>query len=82
MAESESPVTPGEMLKEDFLAEYGLSQNRCAPRHGGLMRTRPTRRTRRLQPGNAGLDLPPDSSRCGLSWMWRRCSTLSLSRLK
>ena len=22
-----APVTPGEMLKEEFLAEYGLSQN-------------------------------------------------------
>ena len=25
-----APVTPGEILKEDFLAEYGLSQNRLA----------------------------------------------------
>src|SRR5476651_966859 len=25
-----SPVTPGEMLKEEFLAEYGLSQNQLA----------------------------------------------------
>jgi len=25
-----APVTPGEMLKEEFLAEYGLSQNRLA----------------------------------------------------
>ncbi|HXQ68157.1 MAG TPA: HigA family addiction module antitoxin [Alphaproteobacteria bacterium] len=25
-----APVTPGEMLKEGFLAEYGLSQNRLA----------------------------------------------------
>ena len=25
-----APVTPGEMLKEAFLAEYGLSQNRLA----------------------------------------------------
>ena len=25
-----SPVTPGEMLREEFLAEYGLSQNRLA----------------------------------------------------
>jgi antitoxin HigA-1 len=24
------PVTPGEMLKEEFLAEYGLSQNKLA----------------------------------------------------
>jgi antitoxin HigA-1 len=24
------PVTPGEMLKEEFLVEYGLSQNRLA----------------------------------------------------
>jgi addiction module HigA family antidote len=24
------PVTPGEMLKEEFLAEYGLSQNALA----------------------------------------------------
>lgn len=24
------PVTPGEMLKEEFLTEYGLSQNRLA----------------------------------------------------
>src|SRR5271154_4393053 len=31
MAESVfAPVTPGEMLKEEFLAEYGLSQNRLA----------------------------------------------------
>jgi addiction module HigA family antidote len=29
MAKNEfAPVTPGEMLKEEFLAEYGLSQNR------------------------------------------------------
>ncbi|MEX2649926.1 MAG: HigA family addiction module antitoxin [Alphaproteobacteria bacterium] len=25
-----APVTPGEILKEEFLAEYGLSQNRLA----------------------------------------------------
>jgi addiction module HigA family antidote len=25
-----APVTPGEMLKEEFLAEYGLSQNQLA----------------------------------------------------
>jgi addiction module HigA family antidote len=25
-----APVTPGEMLKEEFLDEYGLSQNRLA----------------------------------------------------
>jgi len=25
-----APVTPGEMLKEEFLAEYGLTQNRLA----------------------------------------------------
>jgi addiction module HigA family antidote len=25
-----TPVTPGEMLKEEFLAEYGLSQNQLA----------------------------------------------------
>ena len=24
------PVTPGEMLKEEFLVEYGLSQNQLA----------------------------------------------------
>ena len=31
MAESEfEPVTPGEMLKEEFLAEYDLSQNQLA----------------------------------------------------
>ena len=31
MAENEfSPVTPGEMLKEEFLSEYGLSQNQIA----------------------------------------------------
>ena len=31
MAKKEfAPVTPGEMLKEEFLAEYGLSQNRLA----------------------------------------------------
>ena len=31
MAESEfAPVTPGEMLKEEFLAEYGLSQSQLA----------------------------------------------------
>ena len=31
MAKSEfAPVTPGEMLKEEFLVEYGLSQNQLA----------------------------------------------------
>jgi plasmid maintenance system antidote protein VapI len=25
-----APVTPGEILKEEFLAEYGLSQNQLA----------------------------------------------------
>src|SRR3954464_15541844 len=31
MTESEfAPVTPGEMLKEEFLTEYGLSQNQLA----------------------------------------------------
>lgn len=31
MVENEfAPVTPGEMLKEEFLAEYGLSQNQLA----------------------------------------------------
>ena len=25
-----APVTPGEMLKEEFLCEYGLSQNQLA----------------------------------------------------
>jgi antitoxin HigA-1 len=25
-----APVTPGEMLKEEFVTEYGLSQNRLA----------------------------------------------------
>jgi addiction module HigA family antidote len=31
MAQNEfRPVTPGEMLKDEFLAEYGLSQNRLA----------------------------------------------------
>ncbi len=31
MAENEcATVTPGEMLKEEFLAEYGLSQNQLA----------------------------------------------------
>ncbi|HXI17654.1 MAG TPA: HigA family addiction module antitoxin [Chloroflexota bacterium] len=25
-----APVTPGEMLKEEFLAEYGLTQNQLA----------------------------------------------------
>jgi addiction module HigA family antidote len=25
-----APVTPGEMMKEEFLAEYGLSQNQLA----------------------------------------------------
>ena|SRR5882672_4717974 len=28
------PVTPGEMLKEEFLAGYGLSQNRLAKEIG------------------------------------------------
>ena len=28
--EAFAPVTPGEMLKEEFLAEYGLSQNKLA----------------------------------------------------
>ena len=31
MAENEfAPVTPGEMLREEFLTEYGLSQNQLA----------------------------------------------------
>jgi antitoxin HigA-1 len=31
MAKNEfAPVTPGEMLKEEFLVEYGLSQNQLA----------------------------------------------------
>src|SRR6266851_7467271 len=31
MVEKEfAPVSPGEMLKEEFLAEYGLSQNQLA----------------------------------------------------
>ncbi len=29
-----APVTPGEILKEEFLAEYGLSQNRLAKATG------------------------------------------------
>ena len=29
-ADEFAPVTPGEMLKEEFLAEYGLSQSRLA----------------------------------------------------
>lgn len=29
-SETFAPVTPGEMLKEEFLAAYGLSQNRLA----------------------------------------------------
>jgi addiction module HigA family antidote len=29
-----APVTPGEMLKEEFLASYGLSQNRLAKATG------------------------------------------------
>jgi antitoxin HigA-1 len=31
MAQNEfAPITPGEMLKEEFLAEHGLSQNQLA----------------------------------------------------
>jgi len=31
MAQNEfAPITPGEMLKEEFLTEYGLSQNQLA----------------------------------------------------
>jgi hypothetical protein len=31
MAENQfAPITPGAMLKEEFLAEYGLSQNQLA----------------------------------------------------
>ena len=30
MRDEFAPVTPGEMLKEEFLSEYGLSQNRLA----------------------------------------------------
>src|SRR6266568_59192 len=29
-ADEFAPITPGEMLKEEFLASYGLSQNRLA----------------------------------------------------
>ena len=35
MADDEfAPVTPGEMLKEEFLEEYGLSQNQLARKIG------------------------------------------------
>src|SRR5271157_4405759 len=30
MKDEFAPVTPGEMLKEEFLAEYGLTQNQLA----------------------------------------------------
>ena len=30
MKDEFAPVTPGEMLKEEFLSEYGLSQNQIA----------------------------------------------------
>jgi len=30
MKDEFAPVTPGEMLKEEFLTEYGLSQNQLA----------------------------------------------------
>lgn len=30
MTRKETPVTPGEMLKEEFLSEYGLSQSELA----------------------------------------------------
>lgn len=30
MVDEFDPVTPGEMLKEEFLAEYGLTQNELA----------------------------------------------------
>lgn len=30
MKDEFAPVTPGEILKEEFLAEYGLSQNQLA----------------------------------------------------
>jgi addiction module HigA family antidote len=30
MTDEFSPVTPGEVLKEEFLAEYGISQNKLA----------------------------------------------------
>ena len=30
MSDVFAPITPGEMLKEEFLAEYGLSQNQLA----------------------------------------------------
>ena len=30
MADEFAPVTPGEMLKEEFLVEYGLSQSQLA----------------------------------------------------
>jgi hypothetical protein len=37
-----APVTPGEILKEEFLAEYGLSQNQLAKAIGiSLHRYRP-----------------------------------------
>src|SRR5665811_1150504 len=34
-----APVTPGEMLKEEFLAEYGLSQKRLASHQTVLPRS-------------------------------------------
>jgi len=47
-----APVTPGEMLKEEFLAEYRLSQNQLAK----AIRISPNRIANRAQP-------PPDNGR-------------------
>ena len=49
MADDEfAPVTPGEMLKEEFLAEYGLSQNQLA--QGDRYIPEPDRRNRQQPP--------------------------------
>jgi hypothetical protein len=55
-----APVTPGEMLKEEFLAEYGLSQNQLAKAVG----ISPNRIAEIVNNGAASRPTPRSGSAC------------------
>ena len=57
MKNESAPVTPGQMLKEEFLTEYGLSQNQLAKAIG----ISPNRITEIVTIGAESVPIP----RCG-----------------
>jgi addiction module HigA family antidote len=64
-----APVTPGEMLKEEFLADYGLSQNQLA-RAAGISPNRIAEivnNRRRITADTALRLIPPCDSACTLA---------------